>query len=154
MRTVTPGVNDLATRSPAVAEQWHPEKNGDLTPDRVAAGSDRRRWWLCEHGHEWLARVANRAAGAGCPTCARRGAPRRGPNRLSDQHPRTAARWHPTKNGDLRPADVTGGSNQVVWWLGECGHEWQRDVFEETTRRHPVCSPCVHEQRWGRVPAR
>ncbi|WP_306487357.1 zinc-ribbon domain-containing protein [Agathobaculum sp.] len=32
------------------AEQWHPERNGDLTPDQVSLFSHRKVWWLCERG--------------------------------------------------------------------------------------------------------
>lgn len=34
-----PGLSDLATACPSVAAEWHPEKNGDLAPERVRAGS-------------------------------------------------------------------------------------------------------------------
>ena len=31
-RATIPGFNDLATTEPALAAQWHPTKNGALTP--------------------------------------------------------------------------------------------------------------------------
>ncbi|MFQ9411996.1 MAG: zinc-ribbon domain-containing protein [Evtepia gabavorous] len=34
-----PGFNDLASQEPALAAQWHPERNGPLTPDQVVCGS-------------------------------------------------------------------------------------------------------------------
>ena len=46
------------------------------------------------------------------------------PNSLQIINPELAKEWHPTKNGDLTPHDVTTGSNKKVWWLGKCGHEW------------------------------
>ncbi|WP_390175708.1 zinc-ribbon domain-containing protein [Lawsonella clevelandensis] len=52
--------------------QWHPTKNGDVTPDMVTDGSNAKVWWVCEHGHEWQAVVANRTKGSGCPVCFRR----------------------------------------------------------------------------------
>lgn len=36
--------------------------------------------------------------------------------------------WHPTLNGELTPHDVTIGSSKKVWWIGECGHEWNSIV--------------------------
>ena len=42
-----PGFNDLASRFPDLAKEWHPTKNGDLTPDQVLWGSNRRVWWQC-----------------------------------------------------------------------------------------------------------
>lgn len=35
--------------------------------------------------------------------------------------------WHPTKN-TLTPDSVTKGSGRKVWWLGQCGHEWEAVV--------------------------
>lgn len=69
-RMVLAGVNDLATINPELARQWHPTKNGDLTPRDVLAGSRRKVWWICEHGHEWQADVSSRNHGTGCPVCA------------------------------------------------------------------------------------
>ena len=39
------GVNDLATKRPDLATEWHPTKNGDLKPTDVAAGSEKKAWW-------------------------------------------------------------------------------------------------------------
>ncbi|MEC8568684.1 MAG: zinc-ribbon domain-containing protein, partial [Pseudomonadota bacterium] len=63
-------MNDLATKQPALAAQWHPTKNGDFTPQQVASGGGRSQaWWQCEKGREWKARVAGRITGRGCPEC-------------------------------------------------------------------------------------
>ena len=43
-----PGETDLLTKHPALAAQWHPTKNGALTPRDVTAGSMRRVWWRCD----------------------------------------------------------------------------------------------------------
>ena len=122
-----PGFNDLASRFPDLAKEWHPTKNGDLTPDQVLWGSNRRVWWQCAHGHVWDARVKSRAAGAGCPYCASRQISP-GDNDLAAQYPDLAAQWHPTKNGDLRPQDVVAGSRRKVWWQCPKGHVWQAAI--------------------------
>ena len=67
-----PGFNDLASQYPDLAAQWHPTRNGDLTPDQVLCGSNRRVWWQCPQGHQWSAIVKSRTEGAGCPYCASR----------------------------------------------------------------------------------
>jgi hypothetical protein len=36
----------------------------------IGAGSQRRLWWRCRHGHEWQTTVNTRSRGCGCPTCA------------------------------------------------------------------------------------
>lgn len=70
-REVTPGVNDLATLYPDVAAQWHPNLNGDLTPEHVSYGERRDVWWRCDERHEWQARINTRTSeGKGCRKCA------------------------------------------------------------------------------------
>ncbi|MFF2531519.1 zinc-ribbon domain-containing protein [Brevibacillus sp. NPDC058079] len=65
--------NCLATTHPELAKEWHPTKNGKLTPYDVIAGSNKKRWWICERKHEWEANSNSRAkkdgSGSGCPIC-------------------------------------------------------------------------------------
>ena len=68
-KKVQPGENDLATAFPEIAAQWHPTKNGALTPEQVTPNSNRKVWWRYGKGHEWLARVSARTEGSGCPYC-------------------------------------------------------------------------------------
>lgn len=71
-RKVLPGFNDLATKEPTIAEQWHTELNGALTPQMVTIGSNKKVWWVCPNGHVWKAVIYSRATGrkTGCPVCA------------------------------------------------------------------------------------
>lgn len=68
-RKVIKGKNDLETVNPELAAQWHPTKNGELTPDDVAPMSDKKVWWLGKCGHEWQAEISSRTQGHGCPYC-------------------------------------------------------------------------------------
>ena len=63
------GQNDLQTINPSLSQEWNYAKNGNLKPDSITANSNRNVWWRCNSGHEWLARVASRNAGNGCPYC-------------------------------------------------------------------------------------
>ncbi len=56
---VLAGFNDLATNRPDIAAEWHPAKNGDLRPDTIAPQSNRKVWFRCRDGHEWLSTVNN-----------------------------------------------------------------------------------------------
>lgn len=71
-RKVLAGFNDLSTRAPALATQWHPTLNGALTPEQVTPGSHKKIWWRCPEGHVWRAVVYSRTGprGCGCPVCA------------------------------------------------------------------------------------
>ena len=60
----------LAAKFPAVAAEWHPEKNGDVTPDVVDPDHMMSVWWRCSKGHEFQQTVRRRTRGHGrCPQC-------------------------------------------------------------------------------------
>lgn len=66
-----PGVNDLATTHPEIAAEWNDERNGDLKPNDVKAGSRKVVWWKCKYGHEWQTPVSRRTGKRkiGCLEC-------------------------------------------------------------------------------------
>jgi glutaredoxin len=135
------GFNDLATENPALAAQWHPTKNGDLTPQHVVAGSAKKVWWVCEKGHEWCAVIYSRAQGSGCPYCNNR-AVLEGFNDLTTTHPEVAKQWHPDLNGDLTPQHVMAGSLKKAWWVCEKGHAWEAVIASRAGMSSgcPYCS--------------
>lgn len=127
----------LAEQRPALAAEWHPTKNGDLTPATVTHQSNRRVWWRCPQKHEWLAIVYNRTRGNGCPICKSR--PKAGES-LAERYPLLAAEWHPTKNSDLTPHDVAGRASRAVWWRDRHGHEWRTRVLSRAEGTNcPIC---------------
>lgn len=209
--------NPLSVAAPALAAEWHPTKNGSLTPDQISAGTKQLAWWSCSSNltHEWRSSVNGRVrAGTGCPYCLRTLPQRKypplseyspklalqfishrnpglSPERLSpashqkvwwqcpvvpehqwsaiirnraiqnrgcpycesrwtsqekslaDLFPDIASEWHPTKNADLKPTDVTPGSSKRIWW--QCGrdpkHEWDSVVHSRTKQRSPNRCP-------------
>ena len=156
-----PRWRSLAARLELACE-LHPERNpmvDDLSA--IAAKSSRRLWWRCQRcGHEWQATVGSRAAGSGCPGCDRQR--KRGPRTvgrersLQASHPELAAEWHPTRNRELNPADVSPGSKHRAWWCcAACGHRWQAAVHNRA--RGSGCpvwakAPCEDSER-GRARA-
>ncbi len=126
---------------PKLAEEWHPTKNGELTPKQVTLGSNKKVWWLCAKGHEWQAVISQRSYGAGCPYCSGLFAIP-GKTDLTTTHPKLAEEWHLTKNKELSLKNITAGSHHNVWWrCSDCGHEWQARVYTRTKGSGcPVCS--------------
>lgn len=62
--------NCLAVLQPVLAAEWHPIKNGSLTPYEVLAGGHKKVWWKCCFGHEWQAKIKSRVyRHDGCPIC-------------------------------------------------------------------------------------
>lgn len=134
--------NCLASLYPEIAAQWHPDKNGELTPETVRVETTLRPWWRCGKGHEWQAKTTARAAGLGCPACQEWKTYIRGKNDLQTLCPAIAAQWHPTKNDGLKPADVRAQSNRKVWWKCENGHEWRATIQGRVVQnsRCPYCA--------------
>lgn len=139
----------LADAFPELAAQWHPYKNGPLTPQEVTTGSIKRVWWYLpyddeltgHHDFEWQSRIADRIKCGGCPFLTGR-AIWKGFNDLQTRDPEIAAMWHPLKNKGLFPDEVTTQSGRKVWWLlivkderGEHILEWEERIADLVLRR-------------------
>lgn len=86
---------------PHLAAEFHPTRNGSITPEKIQAGTRLKLWWRCARGHEWPATGQKRVTGAGrCLVCAnRRVVP--GENDMATTHPELAQELHPSKNHGL-----------------------------------------------------
>jgi hypothetical protein len=136
----------LAAVAPDIAKQWHPTKNGVLTPKDVPAHTNAMVWWKCPRApdHEWQTSLFGRVdRGRGCPFCAGRRAS--STSSLAALFPVIAAQWHPTKNGALTPKDVLPGADRLVFWKCKNGHVW-RAVIALRVRRRSGCAQCNYEK--------
>ena len=126
---------------PKIAAQWHPTRNGNRTPDEFTAGSNYRAWWKCPvaKDHQWQATIKSRRI-RGCPCCSGKTVVRS--NCFATTHPKLAAQWHPTKNGNRTPAEFTAGSNYRAWWKCPVAkdHEWQATITSRRLRGCPCCA--------------
>ena len=141
-KQVLAGFNDLQTKYPEIAEEWHPTKNNGLLPTDVTKNSNKKVWWLGKCGHEWSVSINSRTGkGHGCPYCTGQQV-LTGFNDLQTKYPEIAAEWHPTKNGNLRPTDFTKGTHKTIWWLGKCGHEWPAPINRRVSQGShcPICT--------------
>lgn len=128
-RVVVEGANDLASSRPDLAR----EALFDAT--RTTTSSQFRGRWRCRHGHEWVATVASRSAGSGCPYCAGK-AVQAGFNDLATSHPALA------EEALFDSTTVTAGSNKRVAWRCLHGHEWIASPNSRTSTASgcPVCA--------------
>lgn len=139
-KTIVAGMNDLATKFPEVAKEWHPVKNGDLKPESVSSESHEKVWWIGECSHEFMSSIRNRAKKkTGCTVCLNQEI-LVGFNDLATTNPALAKEWHPTKNESLTPQDIVAGSSKKVWWLCSKNHEWESFV----SGRHGKGYGCPH----------
>lgn len=134
--------NALLKVRPELFYEWDFEKNEALGLDvyKVTKGSDKKSWWICSNcKSNYDTKLYHKAKGSNCPYCA--GKKVNHTNSLSSNNPELAKEWHPSKNGTLTPHDVTCGSGQKVWWVGECGHEWDATI-DSRNRGNFGCPYC------------
>lgn len=137
--------NSLKINYPKIAEQWHPTKNGKLTPHNVSYGSAKKIWWQCtkNKSHEWQQTITARTQRNvfKCPLC------KEIKNNLQKEYPEIAAEWHPTKNETLKPDQVSRASGKKVWWKCTVNpdHEWQA-IIENRTIIGTGCPYCAKEK--------
>ena len=130
----------LFFKNKKISKEWHPTKNGKLTPKDFYSGSDFEAWWICKKGHEWKAKIDKRNKGRGCPYCS--GKKIGYGNDFKSLYPKISKEWHPTKNGSLKPENVRHGSDKKVWWLCKFGHEWETPINRRSLQKSncPYCS--------------
>ena len=163
-KAVWPGFNDLQTTNPELAKQWHPTKNGELTAVQVTASSNKKVWWLYPYDDpktgkhfdfEWEAIVSSRNKGTGCPFLTGK-AVWPGFNDLQTVNPSLAKLWHPTKNGKLKPTQVTINSTKRVWWMypyddlktgKHFDFEWQSSIVTQNISKH-YCPYLSNQAIW------
>lgn len=133
------GKNDLVTTNPEIAREWDYEKNKNVVPDTVMAGSGQMVWWKCSNGHSWQAVVHSRRRN-GCPYCSGRKTIK-GWNDLKTRNPALAEEWDYEKNGSLTPEELSEKSNKSVWWLCRRGHSWKSKPSERCNGNGcPMCN--------------
>jgi hypothetical protein len=122
--------NILSLVEPELASEAH-----GWDPTTVTSGSNVRRPWVCRLSHVWEATVANRVKGTGCPYCNGKKV-LAGFNDLATTNPELAA-----QACDWDPTTVTSGSDRVVEWRCDQGHQWQAKVC--TRNRGASCPYCA-----------
>lgn len=138
-----PGETDLATLRPDLMEQWDFEKN-TVDPGETTVAAHDKVWWKCALGHSWQSRVFSRTRdqSAGCPCCTgRKVLP--GFNDLATLRPKLAKQWYQPLNGELKPEDVTLGSNKKVWWQCSEGHVWRAFIYARSRPNGTGCPACA-----------
>ena len=117
---------NLYVLRPDLAKEWHPTRNGSLGPKDVTPGSDKKVWWLCEHGHWWRASVRCRVRGMRCSYC--QSLKKYGEQRMVDAKPELLKEWHPSRNVGLKANTVSVHQKERMWWICAQGHEWQATI--------------------------
>lgn len=139
-------VGSLLETMPKLAAEWHPTKNGALTPADITSGRFKPVWWKCKKcGYEWKASPNNRKRGIGCPCCSGR-VPKQGVNDLATLYPQLSSEWNYGKNQGTAPSEYLPGSGKKIWWkCKKCGYEWQAEI-RRRSQKNQGCPFCSHEK--------
>lgn len=139
--------NSLYSVNPKLSLEWHPTKNGSMTPKDYTVGSNEKVWWLCSKGHAYEATIKsrhgnNKVKGTNCPYC--QNLKVCSDNSLHYTHPHIAKEWHPTKNRNLTPHDVTAGTDKKAWFicLNNEEHEYEAYIKKKALNNSgcPYCN--------------
>jgi very-short-patch-repair endonuclease len=143
--------NNLQSAFPELAKEWHPTKN-TKSPNQYTSLSGIKVWWKCSKNpiHEWETAIVNRTdKKTGCPFCTGRQVD--STNNLNITHPEICKEWHPTKNGLLKPTDVTKGYGlNKIWWIcsKNSKHEWHAKVANRIRGSNcPFCNMSRMERK-------
>jgi hypothetical protein len=126
------GFNDLKTSDPDVASEAY-----KWDPSTVTRASDKYRDWKCSKNHIYNARIANRVKNeSGCPYCSGNKI-QVGFNDLKTTHPKLAL-----EAVDWDPSKFSFGSNTIVKWKCQLGHQWKTSIASRAAGMHSGCPTC------------
>lgn len=152
---MVPGINDLATVYPDIANTWDYSKN-KLLPNQVHCGSGIDAWWKCKYGHSYKREVWSRVhSNLGCPVCSGRYVIP-GETDIKTLASETAAIWDYNKN-HINPTEATLNTHTEYWFkCNICGNSYQSLPFNvhksymvTGTCNCPVCHNSAGERALG-----
>ena len=133
--------NNLALSYPDIAKQWHPTKNGELTPDKVLSNTTKKVWWLCDNGHEYEHSVNQRTSRTRvCPYCS--GYRIGQGNSFADKSPEAAAEWDYKKNKGKSPSEVSASTHSKYWFKCKLNHSYKAPPASRTAGHG--CPKCTN----------
>ena len=152
MRKVSKNFINLQEEFPNIAKEWHPTKNGKLTPLDVSQGQAIKVWWRCKCGNEWYQSLNGRDLRSkktrGCPVCGKKKSSiLRKKNALKksgtfrNKFPDLFNELHPIKNNHIDFEKVTPHSQIRVWWICKKSHIWDSRLNNRTSNNRG-CPKC------------
>ena len=118
------------------------DKNKGIDFSTLAYRSAKKLWWKCKKkGHTFLATCHHRTRGSGCPGCVKYSKVITLEKSLLFLKPEIAKWWHPNKNGELKPEDVSAGTSRKFWFKCGLGHEFESPTTRQN-KKTIVCARC------------
>jgi len=144
----------LGDKYPQTLLDWHPTKNGTLTPFDVNPGCNDKIWWLGRCGHEWQTTINKRTRQknpTGCPYCSGKSV-LKGFNDIQTTCPNLCEEWH--LNNVIKPTEVTQYSHKKIFWKCiKCYKIWQAHISDRTSKNSgcPHCNESKGEKEVVRI---
>lgn len=127
----------LGIFKPDLMSEWS-ERN-IIDPFSVSIGSDRKVWWICQYGHEWITAIKHRAINkSNCPYCA--GKKIGYGNSFGDNCLDLLLQWDYEKN-TIDPFSIGPASHKKAWWVCENRHSW-KSVIKDRSLGGCGCPHC------------
>jgi hypothetical protein len=130
---------NLKVLYPNLVLEWH--SDNQLGPECYLPKSSFKARWVCDKKHSWIATVANRTRGSGCPFCSGRVATPE--NNLAVCFPEIASEWH--ADNEKLPDNYTPVSSFKAKWICSKGHEWLT-IIGDRTRKGSGCPSCCGQK--------
>ena len=131
--------NDILTLHPSLVLEWDYQKNGNILPNMITAGSDKKVWWICPLGHSYFSSVSSRVKGRGCPICAGK-IILKGYNDFASKCPDLLSEWDYEKN-TISPDAIAYGSDKKIWWKCPKGHSYSTSINNKRAgAKCPFCT--------------
>ena len=120
--------NSVFSVAPELITEWDYDRNGELKPEMIKAGSSISANWIgSKCGYRWTAQSGHRAINhTGCPKCAGL-VFEKGVNDLATQNPELLKEWDYELNSaeGLVPTEIQYNSSRKAHWIcSKCGHKW------------------------------
>lgn len=126
---------------PIALKLFDRERNKDASP--YALRDKTKYWWKCDVAvdHRWYSGFSRTSTNT-CPYC--RGNLPSSTNNLA-LRPDISSEFHPSKNGSLKPRDVTLQSRKSIWWKCPVAndHEWKAAPRDRIRDNHS-CPYCMN----------
>lgn len=136
---------------PSLLKEWNWNKNDNISPYTIGAGSSKKIWWkCCVCGYEWEATPNSRSSSkpCGCPKCGikklvKHNLEKRVENvgSLASCYPFLLEEWDYKKN-TLDPTAIPPQTGRKVWWIcKKCGYSWNAFI-QSRTKGGTGCPEC------------
>ena len=133
------GLNDLGSTFPLIAMEavgWDPTS--------VTAGSNQKKLWKCNEGHEWIAPVAQRTSGHGCPSYSQSGFD---PNKDGWLYFLSHPDWEMLQVGITNVPDDRLSTHKRLGWEvlelrgpmnGDLARQWETDILRMLRKKGAI----------------